>query len=390
MERNFIKINGWMLVFSWFYGIGVKLRNQLFDLGFLKSRSFDIPIISVGNITAGGSGKTPCVEYLINLLKENFKIAVLSRGYKRKSKGYVLATKDTRLEELGDESYWLRKKFPDINIAVDANRCNGIERIMQDHATKDTDVILLDDAFQHRYVKPGLSILLIDYHRLIIHDKLLPAGSLREPQEGMKRADMVIITKCPKDHKPMEQQAITKSMNLLPHQQIFFTTLEYGDLRPVYYGVSRTLDSIGSDDNVLLLTGIALPEQIIYDMKPYFKNIAHLSYPDHYQFNKRDIEQINDTYRQMPYPKIVITTEKDNIRLFGMKGLSDEIRYSIYILPVKMKFMFGQEEEFNNKIIDYVQENSRNCFLAEREDDNKPENSDNIGNGTRTISVRNN
>ncbi len=389
MDKTFIKINGWLLVFSWFYGICVKFRNRLFELGILKSRSFDIPIISVGNITAGGSGKTPCVLYLIRLLKEKFNVAVLSRGYKRKSKGYVLATKDSKIEELGDESYWLRKKHPDIHIAVDANRCNGIERIMNDYETKDTDVILLDDAYQHRYVKPGINMLLIDFHRLIIHDKLLPAGRLREPQDGKKRANIVIITKCPKDLKPMEQRVITKSMRLLPYQQIFFTTLEYEDLRPVYYGESRKLDSISEDENVLLLTGIALPEQIIYDMKPYMKNIAHLSFPDHYQFTKQDIEQINDTYRQMPYPKIVVTTEKDNTRLVGMKGLSDEVRYSIYILPVRMKFMFGQEEEFNNKIIDYVQKNSRNSGLVEGKNDNKSKDSDNIGDRPRTISFRN-
>ena len=220
MEGDFIKINEWMLPLSWLYGLGVRLRNQLFELGILKSRSFDIPVISVGNITVGGSGKTPHVEYLIRLLKSNSKVAVLSRGYKRKSKGYVLAGKDTRMRDIGDEPYQMKTKFPDIHVAVDKSRCHGIDMLTSGEATKDTDVILLDDAFQHRYVKPGINILLVDYHRLIIYDKLLPAGRLREPQKGKSRADIVIITKCPKDLKPMEYRVIIKAMDLYPYQQL--------------------------------------------------------------------------------------------------------------------------------------------------------------------------
>ncbi len=370
MEKDFVKINGWMIAFSWCYGGVVRLRNFLFDKGILKSNSFKIPIISVGNITSGGSGKTPFVEYLINLLEENFQIAVLSRGYKRKSKGYVLARKDTKIYELGDEAYWLRKKHPEIHVVVDKDRCHAVKKITSEEITSNTDVILLDDAFQHRYITPGISILLIDYHRQLVNDKLLPAGHLREPKSSVKRADIVIITKCPRDLQPSRHNVIAKSMNLLPHQQLYFTTLEYGALNPVYYGAERELESI-KEDNIMLLTGIALPEQIIYDMKPYFKKLVHVSFPDHHQFSKDDIKRINQTYREMPYPKIVITTEKDNIRLFGMEGISDEIRHNIYILPVKVKFLLGQEEEFNHKIISYVRENSRNSILAKAKDDDK-------------------
>lgn len=174
MEGDFIKINEWMLPLSWLYGLGVKLRNQMFELGILKSRSFDIPVISVGNITVGGSGKTPHVEYLIRLLKDVTKVAVLSRGYKRKSKGYVLADNNTAMEDIGDEPFQMKTKFPDIHVAVDKSRCHGIDMLTENEETKDTSVILLDDAFQHRYVKPGINILLVDYHRLIIYDKLLP------------------------------------------------------------------------------------------------------------------------------------------------------------------------------------------------------------------------
>ena len=390
MEGDFIKINEWMLPLSWLYGLGVRLRNQLFEIGLLKSRSFDIPVISVGNITVGGSGKTPHVEYLIRLLKDRAKVAVLSRGYKRKSRGYVLAGEKTTMSDIGDEPFQMKTKFPDIYVAVDKNRCHGIDTLTGSKETKDTDVILLDDAFQHRYVKPGINILLVDYHRLIIYDKLLPAGRLREPQNGKSRADIVIITKCPKDLKPMEYRVIIKAMNLYPYQQLYFTTLEYDNLRPMFCGEERPLKSISKKENILLLTGIASPKQIIYHLKECSPNITPMTFPDHHQFTKKDIERINDAFAAMQSPKIIITTEKDNARLFGMEGLSDEVRHNIYILPVKIKFMPGQEKEFNNKIIGYVQKNSKNSILAKAKDDNKPQNSDNTRHGTGTISFRNN
>ncbi len=390
MEGDFIKISEWLLPLSWLYGLGVRLRNQLFELGILKSRSFDIPVISVGNITVGGSGKTPHVEYLIRLLKDKGKVAVLSRGYKRKSKGYVLAHADTEMREIGDEPYQMKQKFNDIYVAVDKNRCHGIDRITGDEETKDTDVILLDDAFQHRYVKPGINILLVDYHRLIIYDKLLPAGRLREPLSGKARADIVIITKCPKELKPMEYRVIIKAMNLYPYQQLFFSTLEYDDLKSVFGNKTKTLDSIkAGKENILLLTGIASPKQMIYDLKPYSDNITPLTFGDHHQFTARDIERINEAFGNMPSPKIIITTEKDNSRLAGMDGLSDEVRHNLYMLPVRIKFMLDQEEEFNEKIIGYVRKNSRNSILAKAKDDNKPKNSNNSGNRPRTISFRN-
>ncbi len=366
MDRGFIKINWLMIGFSWIYEAVVRIRNFLFDKGILKTTYFNIPIISVGNITTGGSGKTPFVEYLINLLEENYQVAVLSRGYKRKSRGYRLAKKDTDVHELGDEAYWLRKKHPEIHVAVDKNRCHAIERLISDKETCDTNVVLLDDAFQHRYIKPGINIVLIDYHRQLTADKLLPAGHLREPRSSISRADMVIITKCPRNLQPARHNIIAESINLSSSQSLYFATLEYKPLRPLYIGVERQLESIDKEENVMLLTGIALPEQIIYDMKPYFNKIAHVSFPDHHQFSKDDIKRINQTYRQMPYPKIVITTEKDSVRMIGMEGISDEIRHNIYILPVKVKFLLDQEEEFNNKILSYVRENQRDRKMAKK------------------------
>ena len=389
MEGDFIKINRWLQPLSWFYSLGVRFRNTLFETGFLKSRSFSIPVISVGNITVGGTGKTPHVEYLIRLLQDHSRVAVLSRGYKRKSHGFQIANESSTARTIGDEPFQMKQKFPKVIIAVDKNRVHGIEALNQKY--QDIDVILLDDAFQHRYVKPGINILLVDYHRLIIYDTLLPAGRLREPLTGKNRADMVIITKCPKDLKPMEYRVITKAMDLYPYQQIFFTTLEYGELTPLFKKEAPTvnLDKL-KDHNVLLLTGIASPRQMKEDLTPVVSKLSMLSFPDHHAFSQKDIEQISSEFAKLPSPKCIITTEKDAARIIGLEGLSNEIKENIYILPVRITFMLNQEEKFNENIIGYVRKNSRNSILVKRKDDHKPKDGNHSGDRPRTISFRNN
>ena len=389
-EGDFIKIREWLTPLSWLYGLGVGFRNLLFKLGILKSRAFDIPVISVGNITVGGSGKTPHVEYLVSLLKDKLKVAVLSRGYKRKSKDYVLADNDSTMSQIGDEPYQIKQKFPDIYVAVDKKRTRGIDRLTSDGLTKDVDVILLDDAYQHRYVKPGVSILLIDYHRLIIYDKLLPAGCLREPQEGKSRADIVIITKCPKDLRPMEYRVLMKALDLFPYQSLYFTTLAYDNLKQVYGTSSIALNGLPKSCNVLLLTGIASPKQMQHDLEVYNYNLHLLTFPDHHNFSKKDVREINSKFAALPSPKIIITTEKDASRIKFVEGLEDEVKESMYALPIRIQFMLGQEEEFNNKIINYVRKNSRNSILVKTKDDNKPKNGNHSRNGSGPISFRNN
>lgn len=368
MEGDFIKINEWLLPLSWLYGIGIGFRNALFDLGILKSKSFQTPVISVGNITVGGSGKTPHVEYLIRLLQKHSKVAVLSRGYKRKSKGYVLAGKDTTMTDIGDEPYQMHRKFKDVYVAVDKDRCHGIEQLTTAPETKDTDVILLDDAFQHRYVKPGINILLVDYHRLIIYDKLLPAGRLREPMSGKTRADIVIVTKCPNDLKPMSFRVLSRAMNLYPYQQLFFTHLVYGDLLPLFSECNGNLPDSKENTNAMLLTGIASPEQLERDMKPHYKTVTPLRFSDHHQFNASDAELINRSFAQLPHPRVIITTEKDSTRLEDLDGLSEEVRHSIFVLPVEVKVMLNQEEKFNDTIVNYVHKNSRNSTLFKKKE----------------------
>ena len=369
--------------------MAVRLRNWLFDVGIKRSKTFSLPVISVGNITVGGSGKTPHVEYLIRLLHDKMKIAVLSRGYKRKSSGYVLATEETTMPEIGDEPFQMHQKFPDIYVAVDAKRVRGIERLQSDEETKDVDVVLLDDAFQHRYVKPGINILLVDYHRLIIYDKMLPAGRLREPLSGKNRADIVIVTKCPKDLRPMEFRVLTKAMSLYPFQKLYFTCIDYDDAKGLFCDKTIPLHEL-KQQHVMLLTGIASPKQMEHDLKSHVGDIRSLSFGDHHQFKPRDIELINDTFESMPEPRIIITTEKDAVRLKEAKGLSEPVRQSIYALPIKVSFMLDQEENFNEKIISYVRKNSRNSILAKRKDDHKSKDRHHSGNGTRTISFRNN
>ncbi len=385
-EGDLIKINRWLLPLSWLYGLAVSLRNELFALGILKERSFNIPVISVGNITVGGSGKTPHVEYLIRLLQDYIKVGVLSRGYKRKSHGYVLADDNSTMRDLGDEPYQIKQKFHDIYVAVDKNRCNGITRLTHDKATSNVGVILLDDAFQHRYVKPGLNILLVDYHRLIIYDRLLPAGRLREPLNGKQRADIVIITKCPRDLKPMEFRILTKAMDLFPYQQLFFTTIDYGTPQALFSDKTTSLNKY----NVLLVTGIASPEQMENDMKHKCRSLTSLAFEDHHLFNTKDEQRINNAFERLPSPKIIVTTEKDSTRLVNLKGLTTEVRDAIFVLPIKVKFMLNQGELFNNKIISYVRKNSRNSNMVKRKNDNASRNSHHSGNRTGTISFRNN
>ena len=390
MEGDYIKINRWLRPLSSLYGLGVELRNQLFEQNILKSRSFTTPVISVGNITVGGTGKTPHVEYLVRLLSNEAKVAVLSRGYKRKTHGYQLADKDSTMRDIGDEPYQMKLKFPNIEVAVDANRCEGIDHLINDEQTKDTDVIILDDAYQHRYVKPGINILLVDYHRLIIYDELLPSGRLREPIESKKRADIVIITKCPDSLNPIDYRVLTKAMKLYAYQSLFFTSLHYG-APYLLFGGDETRVPKKQNSDVLLLTGIASPEQMIDDVQPNVKSLKPLTFPDHHAFSPRDIEKINNAFAAMPQEsRVILTTEKDAARLRNVSGLSEEVKQRLLVLPVEVKFMLDGEKIFNDKIISYVRKNSRNSILVKRKDDDKPKNSNNPGHRTRTISFRDN
>ena len=332
MEGDHIKINYWLMPLSWLYGLVVSIRNLMFDAGALKSKTFPLPVICVGNITVGGTGKTPHTEYLIRMLSEKHQVAVLSRGYKRQSEGYVLATPTTPMTDIGDEPYQMKHKFPQIHMAVDKDRCHGIAELMKKEVQPPTDVVILDDAYQHRYVKAGLNILLMDYHRLIYLDKLLPAGRLRESSSGTKRADIVIVTKCPRDITPIERKGIERSLNIENWQKIFFSTYTYPD----------NMKGIGS--NPLLVTGIASPEQMIYDLQKIVPEFDVMSFPDHHHFTENDINNI----RTRAAGRTILTTEKDSTRLHGLENVK--------VIPIEVEFIDGKEE-FDNIIRNYVNTN---------------------------------
>ncbi|MGL4851878.1 MAG: tetraacyldisaccharide 4'-kinase [Phocaeicola sp.] len=361
MENRFIKINWWLYPLSILYGIGVKFRNKLFDCGIYKERSFDLPVISVGNITVGGTGKTPHTEYLIKLLQDNYQLAVLSRGYKRKTTGYILANEKTKVGMIGDEPFQMKQKFPRIYMAVDSDRCHGIDCLRSSIDTADVDVIILDDAFQHRYVKPGFNILLVDYNRMITDDLLLPAGRMREPKSGKDRASMVIITKCPRDLTPMDFRILAAHMELYPYQQLFFSSMKYGKLRPLLGGKEHSLQSVNKEVAVLLVTGIASPQKMEADLKGYGLSIRSLAFSDHHLFTAADMKQIQDQFELLPEGKrIIITTEKDAVRLISHRHLAEELKPYIYVLPIEVEILQDQQEKFNSTITDYVRENSRN------------------------------
>ncbi|MBR5466223.1 MAG: tetraacyldisaccharide 4'-kinase [Bacteroidaceae bacterium] len=360
MEGELIKKNTWLTPLSWMYGLVVFLRNRFFDWGVLKSKKYDIPIISVGNLTIGGTGKTPHIEYLIKLLSKRYKVAVLSRGYKRKSNGYILANEETPMEFIGDESWQIKQKFPDIYVAVDANRCHGIEQLMKDKSTRDVQIILLDDAFQHRHVTPGRNILLTDYHRLFSKDSLLPVGRLREPASGKERANMVIVTKCPANMSPMDYRIIAESLKLRPYQQLYFSSIKYGRLVNLYTQDTKSMAEL-SKYNVLLLTGIGCPKQMNIDMSQRFASVKSIDFSDHHYYSQSDISYIAEEIKKIPEPRLIITTEKDTTKLVSLDDIPTHLSKLIWILPIGVCILQEKEKLFNDKITGYVQKNLRNC-----------------------------
>ncbi len=339
----------------------------------LRSESFALPVINVGNITVGGTGKTPHTEYLIRLLSPKYNVAVLSRGYKRKSKGFQLASADSPVWQIGDEPYQMKQKFPDVCVAVDRNRPNGIRQLMSDAVSPKVEAVILDDAYQHRYVKPGLNILLMDYHRLICFDRLLPAGRLREHREGQRRADVVIVTKCPSTITPMEQRGIERSLRMEKWQHLFFSCFKYGDLYPLTdktkaaFSLERISEHAGQ---VMLLTGIASPRQLEEDIRQH-TDFTPLHFSDHHDFTPQDICMIVERFDSMPdNNRIIVTTEKDSVRL-KQSGLPERVASAVYVLPVEVDFINGKSKEFNKIITDYVRKNSRNSTLSQGAHDNK-------------------
>jgi len=354
-----IKINKWLYPLAWIYGLIVTLRNKFFDWGVFSSETFPVPVISIGNITVGGTGKTPHTEYLIDLLSRNFRVAVLSRGYKRKTRGFVLADENSGSAQIGDEPLQMFRKFPSITMAVDENRPRGIRNLLDLPENQKPDVILLDDAFQHRYVKPSLSILLTDSNRPFYDDYLLPAGRLRENPENHKRADIIIFTKCPDNYTSGDYQIHAEKINLQPHQQLFFSSFRYKNLLPVFSDINppreKTLEKLNLENyEFLLVAGLADPSGLIEYIKEYNANLQIIVYPDHHEFTHKEIQTMKNFIKTTNGKnKLIITSEKDAMRLINNPFVPEDIKAYIYYLPIEVVVLFN-ENIFKQKIENHV------------------------------------
>ncbi|SMO50879.1 lipid-A-disaccharide kinase [Saccharicrinis carchari] len=341
------------------YGWLVRARNCMFNIGILKSERFPVPIISVGNITVGGTGKTPLTEFIINVLKGDYKVALLSRGYKRTTKGLVLANAQSTASEIGDEPKQILDKFADITVAVSEKRVHGVNGLLALDAAP--DVIVMDDAYQHRYVQPGLSILVVDYKRPLWKDIMLPAGELREPMKGKKRAEIILFSKCPRQLSEAKQLELTRKIKPLPHQQVYFSTVTYQKPRMLFNGQQNAKKICLSDASALVVTGIANPAPFEKHIATLTSHMQSICFPDHYQFTQKDVELISKRFDELDGKnKFIVTTEKDAVRFKQVLSPCTPIARFIYFIPIQIEILNNKQAEFTDKIISYVKQNKRN------------------------------
>jgi tetraacyldisaccharide 4'-kinase len=350
---------------SLIFGLIVYLRNKLYDSKIFKSYEFDVPVISIGNITVGGTGKTPHTEYLVDLLRKQFNVVTVSRGYKRKTKGYKEVEVTSTALEVGDEPLQIKNKFNDIQVVVDEKRVHAINKLLSQDPVP--DVILLDDAYQHRSVIPGINILLIDYNRPISTDWLLPYGRLREGKMQERRANIIIYTKCPSEIKPITRRLTMKEVHLRPYQSLYFTTMVYGDPVPVFPGEAPIVQSLlAGNQSILLIVGIAGPEHIQKYLESFTSDITVLKFPDHHNYSASDLNKMEQKFFELSSEKkLVITTEKDSMRLKDL-DIPPVIRENLYYIPLKIKFLDSEGKSFDEKIVNYVRENKSNRELHKR------------------------
>jgi len=336
------------------YGLGVILRNLAYDFGIFKSCKFQLPVISVGNLSVGGSGKSPMTEYLVRLLKDKYKIATLSRGYGRKTSGFRTVDTDSSSFDSGDEPLQFKRKFADVTVAVCENRVKGIQKLERNH-----ELIIMDDAFQHRAVKPGLSILLFEYSSLLQNQWLLPSGNLREPLWAINRADILVVSKCPEKMSREQQDALA---NRFKTKRLFFSFLKYGHLKSFNeVNPDRSLNSINQKSKVILLTGIANATPLFATLSSYGSELIHHQYPDHHQFSEKNIAKLVSAFNALKGDdNLIITTEKDAQRL-RTSDISTKIKdLAVYYLPVEAEFLEPERTKFNNLIEEYASKPASN------------------------------
>ncbi|CAN5433972.1 tetraacyldisaccharide 4'-kinase [soil metagenome] len=334
--------------FSILYGLVIRFRNWLFDKKIIRSAAFNFPIICVGNLALGGTGKTPMTEYLVRMLKPYYKVATLSRGYKRKTKGFALADHNTTAIDIGDEPMQLYRKFPDINVSVAEERLVGIPQLLHDRP--ETEVIILDDAFQHREVRAGMNILLTDYSNLYTRDFILPAGDLRDVKSSSKRAQIIIVTKCPSFLDENEKQELIQELDPETAQKVFFTKIAY---ESPYHLFDKTEKFLEPETDILLVCGIANPTHLQNALTTYASSYEILSFKDHHIFTVDDLEDIKKQFHKMNAEnKIILTTEKDGVRLAKYEREFADL--PIYVLPMRHSFLFEEDRDFEEMITSFV------------------------------------
>ena len=350
LPKNKIISNLVLYPLSKLYGFGVGMRNLMFKWHILKQREFDVPVVVVGNIGVGGTGKTPHTEYIIDLLRYKYRIGVLSRGYKRHTKGFILATKRSTPLDIGDEPYQIYQKFgDDVTVAVCEDRCAGIDEMLR--LDPRINLIVLDDAFQHRYVKPTVSIVLTEFNNPVFFDKLLPLGRLREPVSAVYRADMVVVTKCPEQLKALEYRIFKNNLKLFPFQKLFFSRFCYSPLHPLFPDSTveiPRLEWLTTNDTLLVLSGIANPKPLIRHLKHFPAKVKVKLFPDHHNFTRRDLDAIVRRFNELEGErKYIVTTEKDAVRLVNNPYFPHELKKYIFFQPIEVKFDPLNTERFD-------------------------------------------
>ena len=345
-----------LLPISLLYNIVLTIRHKLYDWHIFSVTRFEKPVICVGNLNLGGTGKTPHTEYLINLLKDSNRVATLSRGYGRKTTGFKVAENTSTYEDLGDEPLQYYKKFPEIQVAVDEDRVDGVRKLL--YSPNNAEVVLLDDAFQHRHIKAGLNILLTDYQHLYCDDFLVPAGTLRDVKSAAKRAQIIVVSKSPKTLDENEKQQIISKLKPKNEQKVYFSYMEYAPMQPLNDAAKQVSDE--SIDSVLAFCGIANPTPFVEELKKQYKTVDFLPFADHHAYTENDVENILKRYENLHgKKKIIVTTEKDAARLTNSPYFCQFECAPLYDLPVAVRF--HEEEKFNKEILDYVRKNKNYC-----------------------------
>ncbi len=332
------------------YGIGVASRNALYQIGFLKGTRFNIPVISVGNLTMGGAGKTPHVEYLAGWLSQYIDVSILSRGYKRKTRGFLSVTIHHQVEEVGDEVIQYRRKFPEVGIYVSESRVLGIPKIIA--SRPQTQTILLDDGYQHRAVTPALNILLTEYDKPFTKDQLLPIGRLREWRRGYQRANVIIISKCPSDLTTDQRAALVRSIKPKAHQRLFFSRYLYGQPYHMFYPSMKA--TLHQNQEILVISGIARTNYLLQYLEEKVAVVKSVEYEDHHFFTNYEVAQLKKQFDALSgSQKIIITTQKDATRLERHRVYIHQEKLPIYVLPVYVTFD-DEESEFRNYVQNFL------------------------------------